>query len=506
MLRFISSLFLMSVVSAQVSYFSAALEGAQEVPPVATAGRGWAVVKVEQPSNLVKVYAFYESLSGSPTAAHLHQGAIGANGGVVLPLAASGLSSFSGSATLTSAQVAAIISNGSYVNFHSGANPGGEIRGQVVPSVSTRYSAVLSAASEVPPNSSVATGTALAFLHEPENRVVYLVNASGFSGSVTAAHFHQGIAGANGGVAFSLNGSSGNYAGVTNRLSATQLAAFKANGFYANIHTSVNPGGEIRGQLLRDAGNHFVAHCDASQEVPPVASPAFAEASLILAANGLATVSGRFSGIGTPTAAHVHIGSAGTNGGVVFPLTFGGGVLAGSFSPNATDLVNLRSGNWYLNVHSVLAGGGEIRGQFITATTPTTFGEGCIGSNATRPQIGARGLPVLGTSVSIDLYGALPNALCLFAFGADRDAASGLSLPIELTSIGLNSPKCFVLVDPSTTLVSFADAFGFASINLGLPLIPSFRGINYYSQWYVFDSSANIGGLVTSSALKLDIK
>jgi hypothetical protein len=54
--------------------------------------------------------------------------------------------------------------------------------------------------------------------------------------------------------------------------------------------------------------------------------------------------------------------------------------------------------------------------------------------------------------------------------------------------------------------VSFADAFGFASINLGLPLIPSFRGINYYSQWYVFDSSANIGGLVTSSALKLDIK
>lgn len=53
---------------------------------------------------------------------------------------------------------------------------------------------------------------------------------------------------------------------------------------------------------------------------------------MILAANGLATVAGSFSGIGSPIAAHVHIGAAGISGGVVFPLTFGGGVLAGSFS------------------------------------------------------------------------------------------------------------------------------------------------------------------------------
>src|SRR5262245_63653653 len=79
MLRLFAACLLSSVAFAQ-SYFSAALEGAQEVPPVATAGRGWGIVRLDPATNNVTVFLFHEALPGAPTAAHLHLGAVGVNG------------------------------------------------------------------------------------------------------------------------------------------------------------------------------------------------------------------------------------------------------------------------------------------------------------------------------------------------------------------------------------------------------------------------------------------
>ncbi|MEO6596883.1 MAG: CHRD domain-containing protein, partial [Planctomycetota bacterium] len=156
--------------------YSAALEGAQEVPPVATAGRGWGIVRHDTVTNDVRIFVFHESLSGAPVAAHLHLAALGVNGAVIVPLAAASANTYTGVAILSPAQAVALGTSGTYLNVHTPANPGGEIRGQVVPSVSTRYTGVLSGAQEVPPVATAATGTAIAYLHEPENRVVYMVN------------------------------------------------------------------------------------------------------------------------------------------------------------------------------------------------------------------------------------------------------------------------------------------------------------------------------------------
>ena len=76
----------------------------------------------------------FRRLSGPAVAAHIHLGRPGKAGGVAVSLCGPCKSRVSGSATLTSAQVKAILRGGAYVNVHTAKNPNGEIRGQVTKS------------------------------------------------------------------------------------------------------------------------------------------------------------------------------------------------------------------------------------------------------------------------------------------------------------------------------------------------------------------------------------
>ena len=116
--------------------FKATLNGAAEVPPVAGAGKGMAEFTIDDATKEIMWKITYEGLSGDALAAHIHGPADAtANGGVVISLGVQGQplkSPLEGKATLTDAQIADIAAGKTYVNFHTVANKGGEVRGQIM--------------------------------------------------------------------------------------------------------------------------------------------------------------------------------------------------------------------------------------------------------------------------------------------------------------------------------------------------------------------------------------
>ena len=106
------------------------LSGANEVPAVQTSASGSGTVTVN-PDKTVKVDIKVSGMQ--PTAAHIHEGAAGANGPVLVPLQKKGADEFvsADGAKLTDAQYEAYKAGRTYVNVHSDAHKGGEIRAQL---------------------------------------------------------------------------------------------------------------------------------------------------------------------------------------------------------------------------------------------------------------------------------------------------------------------------------------------------------------------------------------
>lgn len=477
-------------VSAQ-TYFTATLDGAQEVPPVITSARGWGIVCLA-PGNQVTIFLHTQGLTA--TAAHLHAAPAGSNGGVIVGLSTTNGIDWTGSATLSAADAAALQSSGTYLNAHTAANPGGETRGQVVAPAVTRIGALLSAAQEVPPNGSTATGTGVAFLHEPDNRIVYSVRTTGLV-NVTAAHVHRAPAGVNGGVLEGLTGGPNDYCGVTRRLTAVELVAAKADGLYFNVHTAANPGGEIRGQMLVNVGDLRSA-LSGAQEVPPVVTAAFGSGAFTVNPDNTVSYQVATSGL-TATAGHIHRAPAGSNGPVIIGFAGGPTTFSGvSTAQSAAALTDGRTGLWYSNVHTGANPGGEVRGQVGIATLPTSFGGACANSSGTVSQIGSDGFPCVGTSFGVTLSGAAAGAPAIMTLGVSRTTLFGLSLPLELSVAG--AAGCYLFHDFVVSVTLATDAMGCARLPLAVPLVPPLRGGHVYAQWLVVDA-----GLRTSNALDL---
>lgn len=130
--------------------YVATMTGANETPPTTSTGTGDATYTVN--GTTVNYVINYTGLTGAPTGGHIHVGAAGVKGSIVvpfsgLPTTASG--TFSGSFTATNVAagtsgtttinagnlddlIAAFKAGAAYTNLHTAANPGGEIRGQVV--------------------------------------------------------------------------------------------------------------------------------------------------------------------------------------------------------------------------------------------------------------------------------------------------------------------------------------------------------------------------------------
>ncbi|HMP01866.1 MAG TPA: CHRD domain-containing protein [Gemmatales bacterium] len=121
----------------------------------------------------------------------------------------------------------------------------------------------------------------------------------------------------------------------------------------------------------------FSVFLDGLQEVPPNASPGFgfADGTYDTGTN-LLTWTITYSGLLAPAnAAHFHIAPVGVNGPVVIdiPSNSGGNILSpivGSATVLAADEASLLAGDWYINIHTSVFPGGEIRGQVELTAVP----------------------------------------------------------------------------------------------------------------------------------------
>lgn len=110
----------------------AMLDGKAEVPPTTSAATGTADINYDPASKKLSWKLSYSGLSGPATAAHFHGPAeAGKNAGVAVAIPNATSSPVEGNATLTDAQAADLVAGKYYINIHTAANPGGEIRGQV---------------------------------------------------------------------------------------------------------------------------------------------------------------------------------------------------------------------------------------------------------------------------------------------------------------------------------------------------------------------------------------
>ena len=112
--------------------FSAALTAGQEVPrpkgtKVGASGRFTATLA----GRTLKWRLTFAHLSGRATAAHIHLGARGKSGNVVVPLCGPCTSPEKGTATVTATEIRALEKAGTYANVHTARNASGEIRGQI---------------------------------------------------------------------------------------------------------------------------------------------------------------------------------------------------------------------------------------------------------------------------------------------------------------------------------------------------------------------------------------
>jgi hypothetical protein len=180
------------------------------------------------------------------TAASIFVGAVGVNGTLLASLSG-GPSVWTGTtATLSAADKASLRSGDFYVEIDSAAFPAGELRGQLF-ARPLLYGAHLTGDQETPQVATSAFGDAT-FTVNSNLTITYSVVATGLTG--TAAHIHTGAFGVGGGVLFALAGGPTKWSGTTAAMTRAQFATLQTDGLYVNVHTSANPNGEIRGQIV----------------------------------------------------------------------------------------------------------------------------------------------------------------------------------------------------------------------------------------------------------------
>jgi Cu/Zn superoxide dismutase len=265
---FLSIIFALLTISAfgQSHKIYGVLSGNNEVPPVVTSAAGSFVGTYDETTNTLDITVNFWGLADH-TGMHIHEAPAGMNGGVIYNFGAAGGSAavYNGAGiVLTDPQEVSLLADGLYINVHSSAYPGGEIRDQIkaIPVTAFDYTidATLAPENEVPPSTCTgASGTASGCYSSANNLLIIedlsFTLGSPFAGS-PGAHIHDAPAGANGPIipgGFLSNGdhalgNPGMLVGAVVLSDADEIDLLNGD-LYFNVHSEQCPAGAVRDQI-----------------------------------------------------------------------------------------------------------------------------------------------------------------------------------------------------------------------------------------------------------------
>lgn len=277
---------------------------------------------------------------------------------------------------------------------------------------------------EVPPVGTAATGDASFVIDTQANTLTFFIDYQNLSSAETAAHIHGPAApGSNGPVLFTLQ-LGPQKIGVWNYPQSSE-ADILAGLTYVNVHTSMNPGGEIRGQIVvgKSPTLVLVGHMDGAQEVPPVVTMATGRTAMFVdtANNELAFYVEHQNLSSQQIAAHIHGPAApGSNAGVLNPIPIGS-PSTGVWNYAQSLESDILAGLTYTNIHTISHSFGEIRGQNVLLGNPDVYCQAKPNSQGCLPAIGSSGSPTLTgpddffATATMELN--FRNGLFFFGFG-----------------------------------------------------------------------------------------
>ena len=438
--------------------FAAMLSGANEVEPVDSEGSGQALLTLSADMSELHYRLFVNDLD-DVTMAHIHEAPAGSNGDVVFPLFTGGLpplvegSPVADTLAPSIDQVAALLAGDYYVNVHTSTVPSGEIRGQLAGATPrSDYHALLSGAEENPVVDTGAAGVATFALSADLSTLDYHLAVSEID-NVTMAHLHTGWPGANGAPVHTLFAGGppplepGSPANGLLALDAQSVLDLWSGYYYANVHSSDYPTGEIRGQV--EGASLFHAELNGDNVETPVDTEASGHAVLALSDDAsMLYYRVMVSDIEDITLAHIHKGAPGASGPPVITLYDGTGdfdpdhPISGS-APMTDDLIfDLIAGNHYINVHTEANPGGEIRGQVWPMDAPAHFSAALDGDQEVPPVV---------TDATGQGHFTLDGGRNTFHYHvAVADIDNVNAAHIHKGSVGVNGPPVFTLFNGGT--------------------------------------------------------
>jgi hypothetical protein len=244
-----SSVFPNGEIRGQIVPLNAVVDGAQETPPVATHGRGFATFTVDTVANVLSYYVRYDSLNSAEILAHIHGNALhGVPAAVKFAFPTSG-SPKVGTWNYAQADEDALLSGRMYVNVHTTTSPGGEIRGQICPVVVPMAADEEVALVTPAPGSSGFALVAIDTTAVGGHQLSFDLHVDSLSATATLSHIHGfSPPGEESFVLFSIAPTPRQFG--TWAYGAANEANVLAGLTYFNAHTTVNGGGEIRGQIF----------------------------------------------------------------------------------------------------------------------------------------------------------------------------------------------------------------------------------------------------------------